>query len=134
MYLQNHKRERGRPVSVHLLPHSSTDHRTAVFKRGLFSFTRFVSVAPFIFSLHLPFPPPPTPTSSFLFHTPPCFLFSCQANYLIFLSDSPLPTCTRVSCTSTETHAQINAQLAFVRGTATSQRDCVCVSSAHISL
>lgn len=56
-------------MSVHLLPRSSTDRRATVFKRGLFSFTRFVSVAPFIFPLHLPFPPTAT-HSHFVFFVP----------------------------------------------------------------
>lgn len=143
MYQQNHKRERGRAVSVHLLPRSSTDRRATVFKRGLFSFTRFVSVAPFIFPLHLPFPPTAT-HSHFVFFVPhpaalPVFLSGKLVDFF-FSPRQPPPhlhaglmykyrnACTN-KCSISLCCEELPPPHLSLRVSV-----CVCVSSARISL
>lgn len=97
------------------------------FKEATDILTHFLSIPPFhlppgarLLRLH------PPRTTSALPHTPLRFLFSSRCK-LVDFSRQPLPTCTRASRHRAD--AQINAQLAFVRGAAPAAGlACECVT------
>lgn len=93
MCQQNHKRE---VEDLLVFTCCLTAQLAAVplsFEEATDIFTRFLSIAPFLFSLFPRCLPPPTATTSILLHTLLRFLFSCCANWLIFLCRPSPPAC-----------------------------------------